>query len=73
MVSQTNEGSEMTTVLIQLFIFLGCINDVANIKDFLTTLYGFKEVNVHVQAMGGERRMSLFLTRFVGGYGHFDR
>ena len=43
----------MTTVLIQLFIFLGCINDVANIKDFLTTLYGFKEVNVHVQAMGG--------------------
>lgn len=59
MVSQTNGGSEMTTVLIQLFIFLGCINDVANIKDFLTTLYDFKEVSVHVQAMGGGREECL--------------
>lgn len=49
MVSQTNEVSEMTMVLIQPLIFLGCINDVANIKDFITTMYGFKEVRIYKQ------------------------
>ena len=49
---------------------LGCINDVANIRDFLSTLYGFREVyKAHYYYL------TIVLKSFIliGRYGCFDR
>lgn len=43
----------MTRLLLNLKIILGCINDVANIKKFITSMYDFKEVIMHqIQRVG---------------------